>query len=444
MSTKPVFQLRDVHHSFGTGALEKTVLHGVSAELFAGEIVLLTGPSGSGKTTILTLGGGLRRVQTGSVQVLGEELRGASQSTLLGVRQRIGFIFQAPNLLDALTACQNVALALAWAGPISAQEAEARALEQLELVGLGSHAHKLPGQLSGGQRQRVAIARALVVRPKIILADEPTSALDRQTGRDVVELLQRLARGSGCAILLVTHDHRILDIADRTLALEDGQLVSLARDAAQAASHLASGVAQIGKRTDLKRLIADLNEAEFFRFLKDSADELAHLREALESARSQVAASQFDQLLVATTYKAGQLLQADRVTLFVVDHRAGLLRSRVAQAGTENLLHIEIRLDQGIAGFVARTGETINLSDAYDDPMFNRDVDLRTGYRTRSLLCVAVKNASGLVVAVGQVLNKQGSNPFTEDDERRFSEFLEPIGRLLENLLAVEKPVSST
>ena len=217
-------QLRDVHHAFGEGSMRKTVLHGVTADLSPGEMVLLTGPSGSGKTTILTLSGGLRRVQQGSVRVFGEELAGATQDTLLRVRRKIGFIFQSPNLLDALTAAQNVALPLSWGGPIPGPKAFALAQAQLERVGLGEHAGKYPSQLSGGQRQRVAIARALVVQPQLILADEPTSALDRKTGREVVDLLQRLAREKGCAILLVTHDHRTLDVFDRLHEMEDGRI----------------------------------------------------------------------------------------------------------------------------------------------------------------------------------------------------------------------------
>src|SRR5262245_19856251 len=151
----PLIRLRDVRHAFGEGSLRKQVRHGVSAELYAGEMVLLTGPSGSGKTTILTLAGALRRVQEGSVRVLGEELAGASQPTLLSVRRKIGFIFQSPNLLDSLTAAQNVALALAWRGPVAAQTARAKSRAQLERVGLAEHADKYPSQLSGGQRQRV-------------------------------------------------------------------------------------------------------------------------------------------------------------------------------------------------------------------------------------------------------------------------------------------------
>lgn len=436
---EPIVQLRGVHHAFGEGSLRKEVLHGVSAELHPGEIVLLTGPSGSGKTTLLTLAGGLRRVQQGSVRVLGQELAGAGQETLLRTRRKIGFIFQSPNLLDALTAVQNVALALGWGGPISPATANARAREQLERVGLGGHADKFPSQLSGGQRQRVAIARALVVQPQLILADEPTSALDRKTGRDVVDLLQRLAREKGCGILLVTHDHRILDLADRTLALEDGRLVSNARSALEATNQIATGVTQFTRRAGLTRQVAALDEGAFFRFLEESTADLEQLRRTLDSVRAQVASSQFDRLLIATTFKAGQLLGADRVTLFVVDRDARMLRSRVAQSGSEELLQLELSLDRGVAGYVARTGMPMNLPDAYANPMFDRTVDERTGYRTRTLLCVPIRAGGGEVVAVGQLLNKAGGQPFDPGDQRRFEEFLEPLGRMLQNLLVVER-----
>ncbi|MFN7924161.1 MAG: ATP-binding cassette domain-containing protein [Bryobacteraceae bacterium] len=213
-----------VTHAYGEGALRKEVLRQVSVEFYPGEIAIVMGPSGSGKTTLLSLAGALRTVQSGSVRVCGVELRGARPDALIGVRQRIGFVFQAHNLVEAITCRENVQLALGTSGGFSPRQARARALEMLERVKLSAHAEKRPRQLSGGQKQRVAIARALVRSPRIIMADEPTAALDRETGREVVELLQRLAIDMGCAVLLVTHDNRILDIADRILTLEDGRV----------------------------------------------------------------------------------------------------------------------------------------------------------------------------------------------------------------------------
>lgn len=216
-----VISVRDLRHSFGEGALRREVLHGVSTEFHAGEIVLLTGPSGSGKTTFLTLVGALRSVQEGTVRVEGVELGRLGAAELARVRKRIGFVFQAHNLIDSLTARQNVQMAFVGGDETAATTRE-RALEALADVGLEAHAGKLPRQLSGGQKQRVAIARALARKPRIILADEPTAALDGKTGREVVDLLQRRARRTGCTILLVTHDDRILDVADRIIRIEDG------------------------------------------------------------------------------------------------------------------------------------------------------------------------------------------------------------------------------
>ena len=223
---EPVIALRNVNHWFGEGALRQQILYDASTEIRPGEIVILTGPSGSGKTTLLTLAGALRTVQEGSVHTLGHELRGATPETLARVRHRIGFIFQAHNLLNALTARQNVQASLAIDRDVAVEAASISDARRLAAVGLGGHVDKRPQQLSGGQKQRVAIARALVRRPAVVLADEPTAALDGTTGREIVDLLHDLAKGQGAAILLVTHDHRILDVADRVLALEDGRIVS--------------------------------------------------------------------------------------------------------------------------------------------------------------------------------------------------------------------------
>lgn len=185
----------------------------------------MTGPSGSGKTTLLTLVGGLRSAQSGSLQVLlGQELYGSTPKALTEARQHHGYIFQAHNLHSSLTALQNVRMGLEMHDRCGVQEMNKRAQEMLKVVGLADRLHYYPDDLSGGQKQRVAIARALVGHPKLVLADEPTAALDSKSGRDVVELMQSLAREQNCTILLVTHDNRILDIADRIVNLEDGRL----------------------------------------------------------------------------------------------------------------------------------------------------------------------------------------------------------------------------
>jgi putative ABC transport system ATP-binding protein len=213
-------------HYYGAGELRKQILYDITTEIGAGEIVIVTGPSGSGKTTLLTLVGALRSAQEGSLRVLGKELREASASALESVRKQIGYIFQSHNLIDALTARQNVEMALRLHAHKSAAELSARATSMLEAVGLGERIDHHPSQLSGGQRQRVAIARALSSQPRILLADEPTASLDKQSGRDVVDRIQTLAREQGVPVLLVTHDNRILDVADRIVHLEDGRLSS--------------------------------------------------------------------------------------------------------------------------------------------------------------------------------------------------------------------------
>lgn len=216
--------VQHLDHYFGQGKLRKQVLFDINLEINTGEIVIMTGPSGSGKTTLLTLVGGLRSAQSGSLQVLGQELYGATAQQLTQARKNHGYIFQAHNLHGSLTALQNVKMGLEVHQELSPAEMKARAIAILEQVGLGEHINYYPDDLSGGQKQRVAIARALVSHPKLVLADEPTAALDSKSGRDVVNLMQTLAKEQGCTILLVTHDNRILDVADRIVRMEDGML----------------------------------------------------------------------------------------------------------------------------------------------------------------------------------------------------------------------------
>ncbi len=223
----PPVTLDGVGYAFGEGALRRPVLRSLDLTVAAGELVLLTGPSGSGKTTLLTLIGALRAMQDGSCRVLGQELRGASEVARVALRRRIGFIFQNHNLLAFLTARQNVAMSLELHPDFGDEGKRLAAADAiLDQVGLSDFTHVVPAKLSGGQRQRVAVARALVARPGLILADEPTAALDRQSGHDVVHLMRDLAKKSGMPILLVTHDPRILDVADRIVSMEDGRIVA--------------------------------------------------------------------------------------------------------------------------------------------------------------------------------------------------------------------------
>lgn len=237
MAAETPIALDGVSFSFGRGALKKQILFDIATRIEGGEIIILTGPSGSGKTTLLTLIGALRSAQQGSVKVLGRQLLNASERALMKVRRQIGYIFQTHNLLDSLTIHQNVQMALQLGG-VRGREANDRIATVLERVGLSDHEHRYPRELSGGQKQRAGIARALVNRPQIVLADEPTASLDKQSGRGVVDLIQDLAREDGSAVILVTHDNRILDVADRILHLEDGRMKSLSEVVSEGTSRM--------------------------------------------------------------------------------------------------------------------------------------------------------------------------------------------------------------
>ena len=220
-----IIDIQNLNHYFGKDSLKKQVLLDINLGISVGEIIIMMGPSGSGKTTLLSLIGGLRSVQEGSLRLLGKELNGANEEKLVQVRRHIGYIFQAHNLLPFMTARENVQMSIELHEDIGKREARTKSEAILQVVGLGERVNYYPENLSGGQKQRVAIARALVSHPKLVLADEPTAALDKKTGRDVVDLMQRLAKEQGCTILLVTHDNRILDIADRIIQMEDGRLL---------------------------------------------------------------------------------------------------------------------------------------------------------------------------------------------------------------------------
>jgi len=222
---QPTILVRDVNHYFGIGENRKLTLDNIQLKLMPGEMAVMTGPSGSGKTTLLTLIGGIRTMQEGSIKVMGRELLKMPGPRLTDLRKDIGFIFQAHNLFDALTAFQNVRMALELK-PYTEAEMNQRAEEILKRLGLGQRMHYKPQSLSGGQRQRVAIARALVNKPRVILADEPTAALDKASGHEVVELLKELVHVQKCTVLLVTHDSRILDVADRIVNMVDGRIAS--------------------------------------------------------------------------------------------------------------------------------------------------------------------------------------------------------------------------
>jgi putative ABC transport system ATP-binding protein len=218
-------EIAKLRHWYGEGDLKRLILHDIDLSIERGKTTFLMGPSGCGKTTLLTLIGALRSVMEGSVRVLGTELYGATEATMTSVRRKTGFVFQHHNLHRSLTVLQNVRMGLEVKGEAGAKDAVDRCMGVINAVGLADHAAKYQDQISGGQRQRAAIARALVGQPQLLLADEPTAALDSKTGREVIELMQRLASERGMTVLMVTHDNRILDIADRIIEMEDGRII---------------------------------------------------------------------------------------------------------------------------------------------------------------------------------------------------------------------------
>jgi putative ABC transport system ATP-binding protein len=225
METGLIVGIDGVNHWFGQGSARKQALYDIGLKLDRGSFTVLMGPSGSGKTTLLTLIGCLRAVQIGTLRLLGQELHGAEDARLVEMRRRLGFIFQAHNLHESLTAEQNVMMGAQVHPQVTHELAGRAARHLLGLVGLADRVDYLPANLSGGQKQRVAIARALVGNPDLLLADEPTAALDKDSASDMVDLLRRIGASRGMTTLLVTHDNRILDRADRILTLEDGRIV---------------------------------------------------------------------------------------------------------------------------------------------------------------------------------------------------------------------------
>lgn len=220
-----VLEARDVTKVFQEGRESVSVLRGVSVAVEPGEVVALEGPSGSGKTTLLSILGCILSPTTGHVVVDGREVSGRPGELTAARRRSLGFVFQQYNLFPALTALENVVYALEVRGH-EGEAAVSEAHRALEAVGLAERKHFLPRDLSGGQKQRVAIARALAGRPPVILADEPTANLDSQVGRQVLEIFRGLAKEDGRAILVVTHDHAVREIADRVLKIRDGLIAA--------------------------------------------------------------------------------------------------------------------------------------------------------------------------------------------------------------------------
>jgi putative ABC transport system ATP-binding protein len=222
---EPAVRVYGLNHYYGEGEARNQVLFGNSIEIPAGQLVVMTGPSGAGKTTLLTLIGALRSAQEGRIDVLGRDLSQLGGRDLVEVRRDIGFIFQMHNLFDALSAYENVKMAAQLTND-ALGDVRQRCTGILERLGLGHRIDHKPRFLSGGERQRVAIGRALVNQPKLILADEPTAALDKDSTMNVINLLKHTTIDYGAAVMMVTHDHRIIDSADRLVHMVDGRIMS--------------------------------------------------------------------------------------------------------------------------------------------------------------------------------------------------------------------------
>jgi len=228
INMQPAIAVRNLTKTYVEGSAGIPALRGVDLDVQKGELLMLMGPSGSGKTTLLSIMGCILTASSGSVRVAGKEVVNLREKELPAIRlQHIGFVFQAFNLFPTLTAGENVELMLDLKG-VSAARAKKRAEELLDQVGLSSKYKSFPSDLSGGQKQRVAIARALAGDPEIILADEPTAALDSHTGRNVMEMMSDLAHKRGRAVVIVTHDSRVVDFADRIVRIEDGTIAQSA------------------------------------------------------------------------------------------------------------------------------------------------------------------------------------------------------------------------
>ncbi len=432
----PVIRAVNVNHSFGHGALRKQILFDVSIDVYPGEIVIMTGPSGSGKTTILSLMGCLRALQEGSLTVMGVELQGLGESGLRGVRTGMGYIFQAHNLIMSLSALENVEMGLALRPELSASQRRECAQKMLTAVGLGERIHHLPGQLSGGQRQRVAIARALAPGPQVLLADEPTAALDKKSGREVVELMHNLAKTSGCAILLVTHDNRILDIADRIIHMEDGRVSSFTSSVVDQNRNFLAAMIKSSGTEDLPERLQSLSTEEFLQLVEETTTQYREVLTAAELIHSRASEKLLDSLFHAFTGKVADLLHVERVTLFLLDEQRGEIWSKTARDQDGKPMEIRMGRDLGIAGEVIRTNRRLDVNDPYSHPLFNKEIDRTSGFQTRNIVCLPLQNQGGKAFGAIQLVNHRGGD-FTQQDERLFVKMSTGLGVMLESWVKI-------
>lgn len=441
MEDNYVIEIQNLNHFYGRGSLRKQTLFDINLTVKSGEIVILAGPSGSGKTTLLTLIAGLRSVQQGNIRILGREISRANNHKLLQLRRQLGYIFQDHNLVPFLNAIQNVETSLSLNKELSKKEVRRKAEIILEEVGLGQQMYRYPNQLSGGQKQRVAIARALGTEPKIVLADEPTASLDKNSGRDVVEIMQRLAKQRGCTVVLVTHDNRILDIADRIISLEDGRLSVSKGELLLDINNFMSAISDI-EGNQVSNIIETLTTEQFTDFLNKLNQEFKQLLQAANLFKDRSFNNKLDGIVKAISLKIAHLLEAEKVTFFIVDNERQELWSKNATGLNRELISIRIPMGVGIAGYVASTGKSINIPDPYNDQRFNRKIDMETGFKTKNILCLPILNSQQEVFAVAQVLNKFGDRPFDNEDEQKFFLLTKSLGVILETSILYMQEVS--
>jgi len=421
--------INSLNYHFGEGDLQRQILFDIKTEIHPGEIILLTGPSGSGKTTLLTLVGALRTTQSGSLRVLGRELMGANENTLTEVRKRIGYIFQTHNLLEALTAQQNVQMALQLQPHLPQAQHKQLAVDALTSVGLEEKLKAHPNELSGGQRQRVAIARALAGQPDMILADEPTASLDSNTGREIVELLQQLARQKSVTVVLVTHDNRILDIADRILTLEDGRLSSLMNTVTTDTQHMMRMLAQDTRKGNLVLRVSQMSQTEFRQMLFQITDETKRMLETVELLQGDAFESIYQEVISACTAKAGDILGAERAVLYFLDGGARQFWT-YHRNGEGRLQEIRIPAASGIASAVVKSGKSMNITDVLSAESYDPIID---GEQSRTLLAAPVTDSNGAVFAVVELSNKRDAQAFNRTDEKHLSEFATTLALILES-----------
>jgi putative ABC transport system ATP-binding protein len=391
-SRSPVLSLRDVSYSYASSGGRKQVLRNVSADVWPGEIVLMVGPSGAGKTTMLTLAGALRSVESGSLITLQRELSGATPEEQLQVRRKIGFIFQRHNLLAYLSVLDNVHTALLPLGYAYEESREACAA-MLQAVGLGEYLHSRPDNLSGGQQQRVAIARALVRKPELVLADEPTASLDSVSGREIVELLRHLARAQGCTIVLVTHDSRILDLADRCLRLEDGVLSSYTSALTADSAHMLTALSGFRDSEELGWFWGEMDAGQFLDAMRKLRVEATQFLNVMDFGADDSLAEWVDALLHSVLGKVAAILGAEygsiRTTGDSPSFRAVAMSVGSPQAGTPITMEIRDRDASPIGVAEFWSGAT---RDGFTEADQRHLRDFEKGFGLLLEMCMRTKN----------------------------------------------------